>query len=109
MSPLRMIYLGLACIGLVWSIRHYVAWIVAWNHEHGASLSALIGAWRANDATIALALDMLVVSITLTIWIIAEVWVRRNWRALWAIPATLLIGPGFGLPLYLFLRTRPVI
>ena len=42
-------------------------------------------------------------------WIVAEVAVRRNWSALWAIPATALFGPGCGLPLYLFLRTRPVV
>ena len=34
--------------------------------------------------------------------------VRRNWSALVAIPATFLIGVSCGLPLYLFLRTRPV-
>ncbi|MEM8578964.1 MAG: DUF2834 domain-containing protein, partial [Pseudomonadota bacterium] len=44
----------------------------------------------------------------LTIWIIAEVWTRRNWTALIAIPATFCIGVSCGLPLYLFLRSAPV-
>jgi len=46
--------------------------------------------------------------VTLTVWIIAEVSVRRNWRALIAIPATFCIGVSCGLPLYLFLRSAPV-
>ena len=47
-------------------------------------------------------------AVTLTIWIIAETWVRKNWIALLAIPATFCIGVSCGLPLYLFLRSRPV-
>jgi hypothetical protein len=50
----------------------------------------------------------MVAASALVIWIVAETRVRRNWSALWAIPATGLIGPGCGLPLYLFLRTRKV-
>ena len=44
----------------------------------------------------------------LTIWVLAEVAVRRNWVGLLAIPATFCIGVSCGLPLYLFLRTAPV-
>ena len=47
-------------------------------------------------------------TIALTIWIIAEVAVRRNWGALIAIPATFCIGVSCGLPLYLFLRSAPI-
>ncbi len=104
MSPLRLTYLVLAIIGAAWPIRYYAAW----GYEYGASLSALISAWRANDATTALALDMLIASIALTIWIIAETRARKNWRALLAIPATFIVGLSFGLPLYLFLRTGKV-
>ena len=42
------------------------------------------------------------------VWAVAETLVRKNWIALVAIPATLFVGVSFGLPLYLFLRTRPV-
>jgi hypothetical protein len=34
--------------------------------------------------------------------------VRRNWVALICIPATYMIGVSCALPLYLFLRSRPV-
>jgi hypothetical protein len=52
--------------------------------------------------------DLTIAAIALTIWIVAEVAARRNWLALVAIPATFAIGVSCGLPLYLFLRTRPV-
>ena len=52
--------------------------------------------------------DATIAGVALTIWILSEVRVRRNWEALAAIPATILIGVGCGLPLYLFLRTRPL-
>jgi hypothetical protein len=47
-----------------------------------------------------------IAAIALTVWIIAETGVRKNWLALWGIPATWCIGVSCGLPLYLFLRTR---
>ena len=49
-----------------------------------------------------------IAAIALTVWISTEVATRRNWTALAAIPATFCIGVSCGLPLYLFLRTRPV-
>ncbi|WP_425603413.1 DUF2834 domain-containing protein [Ruixingdingia sedimenti] len=52
--------------------------------------------------------DMAIAALTLSLWALAETAVRRNWEALAAIPAVWLIGPGCGLPLYLFLRARPV-
>ena len=51
---------------------------------------------------------LVIAAIALTIWIIAETRVRKNWSALIAIPATYCIGVSCGLPLYLFLRTRNV-
>jgi hypothetical protein len=50
--------------------------------------------------------DLTIAAIALTVWIIAETVVRKNWLALLGIPATWCIGVSCGLPLYLFLRTR---
>ena len=75
---------------------------------NGVSLSGMIDAWHANAATSGLVWDLTIAAIALTIWILAEVRARRNWSALIAIPATFCIGVSCGLPLYLFLRTRPV-
>ena len=104
MSPLRMIYLALA----VWGAIHPMYWFVTHMVETGTGLSGLIDAWYVNASTTGLTWDLTIAAITLTVWILAEVAVRRNWLALVAIPATFCIGVSCGLPLYLFLRTRPV-
>jgi len=105
MSPLRMIYLALA----VWGALHPAFWHIKWFMAEGVSLSGLLVGWHASAASTALAWDLAIAAIALTVWVLAEVSVRRNWAALWAIPATFLIGLSCGLPLYLFLRTRPVV
>ncbi|MGH1331864.1 MAG: DUF2834 domain-containing protein [Paracoccaceae bacterium] len=102
MSALRMIYLGLA----LWGAIHPMIYLVPWIRENGPSITGIVEAWQANAATSALAWDLLIAAIALSIWVIAETRVRRNWVALWALPATLFIGVSCGLPLYLFLRTR---
>lgn len=104
MSPLRMIYLALA----IWGAIHPMAWFVTYMRETGTGLSGLIDAWHANASTTGLTWDLTISAIALTVWIVAETRVRRNWTALLAIPATFCIGVSCGLPLYLFLRTRPV-
>lgn len=68
----------------------------------------MLEAWHANYATAGLVLDLFIAAIALTLWIVVETWVRKNWIALLAIPATFLIGVSCGLPLFLFLRTRPI-
>ena len=103
-SPLRLTYLGLALIGTVLPIWHFADDLAA----NGWSLIALRRAWLANPATTGLAWDLAIAAAALTLWILAEVRVRRNWAALVAIPATCCIGVSAGLPLYLYLRTRKV-
>ena len=105
MSPLRMIYLGLA----IWGAVHPMSWFIAHWRENGFGWQSLVDGWFANAASSGLVWDLTIAAIALTVWIAAEVWVRRNWLALIAIPATFGIGVSCGLPLYLFLRTRPVV
>ncbi|MEE3072121.1 MAG: DUF2834 domain-containing protein [Pseudomonadota bacterium] len=95
MSLLRMVYLGLA----VWGAIHPMSWFVRWFLENGIDLAALIDAWHVNAATSGLVWDLTISAIALTVWILAEVSVRRNWAALWAIPATGWSGVSWGLPL----------
>ncbi len=104
MSALRWTYLGLA----VWGAIHPMSYFVAWFQTNGWSLMAMVDAWHVNAATSGLVWDLTIAAVALTVWILAETWVRRNWLALIAIPATFGIGVSCGLPLYLFLRTRPV-
>jgi len=104
MSPLRIIYLSLA----IWGAVHPTIFVSQWIMANGVDIPALIAAWRATAASSALFWDLFIASTALTVFVLAEVAVRRNWIGLLAIPATFLIGLSCGLPLYLFLRTRPV-
>ncbi len=104
MSPLRVVYLGLA----IWGAIHPMSYFLGYMAETGTGLSGLIDAWYVNESTHGLVWDLTIAAITLTVWIIAETAVRKNWLALIAIPATFGIGVSCGLPLYLFLRTRGV-
>jgi len=104
MSALRLIYLVLAVWGTVQPMRQ----VLAWFHVNEFDPAALLAAWFAGGPSAGLAWDMLISAIALSVWMIAETWVRRNWWALVALPATWLIGVPCGLPLYLFLRSRRV-
>lgn len=99
-----MMYLALA----LWGAVHPMYYFVQWFQENGFDIMVMVDAWHANTASSGLVWDLTIAAITLTIWILAEVAVRRNWRSLIAIPATFCIGVSCGLPLYLFLRTAPV-
>jgi hypothetical protein len=104
MSPLRMVYLALA----VWGAIHPMYYFVQWFMANGFDIMAMVDAWHVNAASSGLVWDLTVAAVTLTVFIIAEVAVRRNWSGLLAIPATFCIGVSCGLPLYLLLRTRPI-
>ncbi|WP_417526188.1 DUF2834 domain-containing protein [Marinovum sp.] len=103
-SPLRWLYLALA----LWGALHPMAYFLGWFAGNGFDLAGLVAAWHANAATSGLVWDLTIAALALTLWVLAEVSVRRNWEALLAIPATFLIGLSCGLPLYLFLRSRPI-
>lgn len=104
MSSLRRVWLGLTVLGAAvpmgFIVRHML--------EAGPSPSALIAAWTVNDAATGLGWDLVISAAALIVWICSEVWVRRNFVALWAVPATICVGVSCGLPLYLFLRSRPI-
>lgn len=103
MSPLRLTYLALA----VWGAIHPMYWFVKFMTQNDGGLGALIDAWYVNDSTTGLTWDLTIAAIALTVWVLAEVIARRAWAGLLAIPATFCIGVSCGLPLYLFLRSRP--
>ncbi len=104
MSVLRLVYLGLA----IWGAVHPMLYFAPFLQENGFDLQVVLAAWTANELVSGLYWDLLIAAVALTVWILAEVSVRRNWLALIAIPATFGIGVSCGLPLYLFLRSRPI-
>ena len=101
---LRVLWLVLA----VWGAVHPMYWFVSFLAANGWDLGAIIDAWYVNDSTRGLTWDLTIAAVVLTVWVLAEVSVRRNWEALLAIPATFLIGVSCGFPLYLWFRSRPV-
>ncbi len=101
---IRWVYLGLA----VWGAIHPMYYFISWFRDNGVSLSKMVDAWHVNAATSGLVWDLTIAAIALTVFIVSEVAVRPNWIALIAIPATFGIGVSCGLPLYLYLRSRPV-
>lgn len=101
---LRWLWLALA----LWGAVHPMFYFLRWMWTNGWSLSGLIDAWFVSDATRGLTWDLTIAAVTLTLWILAEVAVRRNWSALLAIPATFCIGLSCGLPLYLWFRSRRI-
>ena len=105
MSGLRIVYLVLVVLGAVMPFRYFIPWF----QENGFDLALLLEAWHANDAASGLVWDLTVAATALIIWMCAEVYQRKDyWVLLLCIPATFCIGVSCGLPLYLFLRTRPI-
>lgn len=104
MSPLRLVYLALAIAGAILPMRHFLAWMNANTFD----LAAMIDAWYVNEATTGLVWDLVIAAVALTLFILVETYVRRAYWMLICIPATWCIGVSCGLPLYLFLRSRPV-
>lgn len=104
MAKIRIVYLVLA----IWGAVHPMYWLVRYMVETGTGLSGLIDAWYVNASSTGLTWDLTISAIALTVFILSETYVRRNWEALLAIPATFCIGVSCGLPLYLFLRSRPI-
>ena len=103
MAPIRIVWLALA----VWGAIHPMSWFVTYMNETGTGLSGLIDAWYVNASTTGLTWDLTIAAVTLTVWVLAETVSRKAWLGLIAIPATFCIGVSCGLPLYLFLRSRP--
>ena len=101
---LRYLWLALA----VWGAVHPMFYFMRYLREVNWDFGAMIDAWFVNDSTRGLTWDLTIAAIVLTLWVISEVAVRRNWTGLLAIPATFCIGVSCGLPLYLYLRARRV-
>ncbi len=100
---MRWVFLALA----IWGAVHPMYYFVGYMRDTGTGLSGLIDAWYVNASTHGLVWDLTIAAIALTVWIIWETLRRRFWAGLIAIPATFCIGLSCGLPLYLFLRTKP--
>ena len=100
---MRYLFLALAVWGAIHPMYHFLGYMA----DTGTGLSGLIDAWYVNASTTGLVWDLTISAIALTLWVLWETVTRRAWLGLVAIPATFCIGVSCGLPLYLFLRTKP--
>ncbi len=103
MTLIRAFYLVAAVVGAVWPMLKLWPWLAA----NGLDPLALVAAWTQTAATTSLFVDLALSAGVFSIWVLAETRKNDKRLGLWAIPATWLIGLSCGLPLYLFLRTRP--
>lgn len=100
---MRYVWLALA----VWGAIHPMYYFIGWFNANTWDIMAMVDAWHANAATSGLVWDLTIAAVTLTIWAIYEAFSRKNYLSLLAVPATFMIGVSCGLPLYLYLRSRP--
>jgi len=104
MSILRLIYLIAAIIGAIVPMYFFVSWF----NDFGWNIVEMSKAWNVNDAASGLVWDLTIAALVLALWSIVESVQRRDyWVAPVTILATFCIGVSCGLPLYLFLRSRP--
>ena len=82
------------------------AFVVAYVAEHGLELGAYFSAWTATIPSTQLIADLAIAAIAFFVWAALEgrrLPVPRWWIC---IPASLLVGLCFGLPLFLWMRER---
>ena len=101
MSVLRGFFLAFA----IWGAIYPIVYSGGWFSSDGTSPAVLLGIWLGDATVESVSWDLLISAIVLTVWALAETYVRKNWIALIGILATWTVGLGCGLPLYLFLRT----
>jgi hypothetical protein len=103
MTAMRALWLILAIGGAIVPWLYFGPWLWQNNFDMGA----MIDLWTANDAVTGVTYDVSWAYLVLVIWVLVESLPRKDWKSLLAIPAGVLVGVSFALPLYLFLRSRP--
>ena len=95
-------YLGLALVGTIVPYSQFIPFM----REHGIDLGLFWAQLFANRVSAFFALDVLVSSVVLWVFVLCEG--RRNrLKHLWApILGSLTVGVSLGLPLFLYMRER---
>jgi hypothetical protein len=97
---MRKLYLLLAVIGFALPYYFFVSFLVA----NGLNLQLLFSQLFANNISAFFAVDLIIAAIVFWVFLYREsqIYQARNW---WIyIVATLVIGPSFALPLFLYFR-----
>ena len=97
---MKLFYLAMSVLGLLLPFTQFVPWLF----EFGLDLPLLLSEASATPISSFAWLDVLVTAMVVIGFIIGDCF-RRSVSVLWLpILGTLLVGPSFGLPLYLYLR-----
>ena len=104
MDLIRLIYLGLTLTALAFPVRR----MVNWTQTHGLDVDLLVAELTAGEAVRSVTGAVLIASATLLVFVIGEATARRDWPSMICVPVTLIFGVAVGLPLYLYMRLRPL-
>ena len=100
----KSIYLGLAVLGVVLPMSQFIPLIIAGDF----TVSGMFAEMTATQTITGVTFDFLVVTVTALVFGGYEA-VRLKLRLAWIpLVGTLLIGPSFGLPFFLYLRERAI-
>ncbi len=97
---MKKLYLLLAIVGFVLPYYFFVPFLAA----HGLNPQLLLSQLFANDISSFFAVDLIITAIVFWVFLYREArrWQMGNW---WVyVLATLLVGPSFALPLFLYFR-----
>lgn len=102
MTSRERVLLGLAVLGFLVPNAMVAVFFV----EHGVDVSAYFSEWAESLPAAQLAADLVIAFVAFALWAAWEG--RRIGMSGWwvALPASMLVGLCFGLPLFLFLRER---
>ena len=104
MDVTRTIFLGLTVAAVAFPVRRMVTWL----SENDRDFDALVSTLTASDPARSVTGAVLIASTALIVFIIGEATLRRDWFSMICIPITLVFGVAVGMPLYLYLRLRPL-
>ena len=104
MTGRERVLLGLAVVGFL--VPNTM--VIGFGARHGLDVGRYLGSWTESLPAAQLAADLIIAFMAFTLWAAWE-GRRLRMRSWWLpIPASLLVGLCFALPLFLFLRARAV-
>ncbi|MFK7941951.1 MAG: DUF2834 domain-containing protein [Paracoccaceae bacterium] len=104
MDVSRTIYLALTVLALIFPVRRFLSWF----GEHGLDLPDLWAELTTSDPVKGVTAALILASLATLVFIIGEATTRRDWLSMVCVPVTLVFGVAVGLPLYLYMRLRPL-
>lgn len=95
----KWLYLLLAIVGFILPYYFFMSFLI----ENGFDLPLLYGQLFANDISTFFAVDLIITAIVFLVFLYSKF--NKCCRRLWLFTiATLVVGPSFALPLFLYFR-----